>query len=107
MIRTSVLLLALLLSTSLASAQRVRPAGQHEAATAEAQFEKSVPPPARQPLTLDLQKLKQNADELAALAQSIPQAVDQTTKGILPKDLEDRLKRIEKLAKHLRSQIEH
>ena len=104
--RTSILLFTLLLSTSLASAQRVRPAGQHQAATAEAQFEKSVPPPARQPRTVDLQKLKQNADELAALAQSIPQAVDQTTKGILPKDLEDRLKRIEKLAKHLRSEME-
>jgi hypothetical protein len=104
--RTSILLSTLLLSTSLTSAQRVRPAGQHQAATAEAQFEKSVPPPARQPRTVDLQKLKQNADELAALAQSIPQAVDQTTKGILPKDLEDRLKRIEKLAKHLRSEME-
>jgi hypothetical protein len=105
--RTSILLLALLLSTSLISAQRVRPAGQHEADTAEAQFEKSVPPPAHQPRTLDFQKLTQNADELAALAQSIPQAVDLTTKGILPKDLEDRLKRIEKLAKQLRSQIDH
>jgi TolA-binding protein len=105
--RTSILLFALLLSTSLASAQRTRPAGQHQAETAEAQFEKSVPPPVRQLRTLDLQKLKQNADELAALAQSIPQAVDLTTKGILPKDLEDRLKRIEKLAKQLRSQIDH
>jgi hypothetical protein len=104
--RTSILLFTLLLSTSLTSAQRVRPAGQHQAATAEAQFEKSVPPPARQPRTVDCQKLNQNADELAALAQSIPQAVDQTTKGILPKDLEDRLKRIEKLAKHLRSEME-
>ena len=49
--RTSILLFTLLLSTSLTSAQRVRPAGQHQAATAEAQFEKSVPPPARQPRT--------------------------------------------------------
>ncbi len=55
--------------------------------------------------TLDLAKLRRDADELAALAQSVPSAVDQTTKGVLPKDLNDKLKRIEKLAKGLRSQI--
>jgi len=52
-------------------------------------------------------KLKQDADQLATLAQLIPSDVDQTTKGILPKDLDQRLKRIEKLAKQLRSQISH
>jgi len=52
-------------------------------------------------------KLNRDADELAKLAQSIPSSVDQTTKGILPKDLDQRLKRIEKLAKQLRSQISH
>jgi TolA-binding protein len=105
--RTSILLLTLLLATSSAWVQRRGPIGQWQANKAEEQFEKTVPPPPRQPATSDLQKLQQNADELAALAQSIPQAVDLTAKGILPKDLEDRLKRIEKLAKHLRSQIEH
>jgi hypothetical protein len=105
--RTSILLLALLLSASLAVAQRTRPAGQHEADKAEAQFEKSIPPPAHSSQTSDFEKLRQNAAELATLAQSIPPAVDQTTKGILPKDLNDRLRRIEKLAKQLRSQIDH
>jgi phage terminase Nu1 subunit (DNA packaging protein) len=105
--RTSILLFALLLSSLLVSAQRTRPAGQHEADKAEAQFEKSVPPPARQPQTTDLAKLRQNADELANLAQSIPPDVDQTTKGILPKELDQKLRRIEKLAKQLRSEINH
>ncbi len=55
--------------------------------------------------SVDAVKLRHDADELAALAQSVPPAVDQTTKGMLPKDLSDKLKRIEKLAKELRSQI--
>jgi len=72
---------------------------------AEEQGEKDIPPPMTQRRTPDLAKLKQNADELAALAQSVPHEFEQTTKGVLPKDLSDKLKRIEKLAKQLRSQI--
>jgi len=53
----------------------------------------------------DLAKLRSDADELAMLAQSIPVDVDQTTRGILPKDLDQRLKKIQKLAKQLRSRI--
>jgi hypothetical protein len=105
--RTSILLLALLLPASLVSAQRTRPAGQHEADKAEAQFDKSIPPPDYQPQSTDLAKLRQDATELATLAQSIPPAVNQTTKGILPQDLDQKLKRIEKLAKQLRSRIDH
>lgn len=55
----------------------------------------------------DLAKLRSDADELATLAQSIPPDVDQTSRGLLPKDLEQRLKKIEKLAKQLRSRISH
>jgi hypothetical protein len=106
-VRTSILLFALLLSTSPLSAQRVRPAGQHQASLAESHFDKSIPPPSHQRPTVDPTKLRQDANELANLAQSIPPAVDQTTKGILPKDLDERLKRIEKLAKQLRSKIDH
>jgi len=105
--RTSILLLALLLRASLVSAQHTRPAGQHEADKAEAQFDKSIPPPDRRPQSTDLARLREDATELANLAQSIPPAVDQTTKGILPQDLDQKLKRIEKLAKQLRSQIYH
>ncbi len=52
-------------------------------------------------------KLKRDADELAKLAQSIPGDIDQTTKGMLPQDLDQRLKRIAKLAKELHSGISH
>jgi hypothetical protein len=105
--KTSTLLLAFLLSASFAWGQRVRPAGQHQADDAEAQFEKSIPPPVHQPQRLDFTRVRQNANELASLAQTIPTDVDQTTKGILPKDLNAKLKRIEKLAKQLRSQMDH
>ncbi len=54
---------------------------------------------------IDSVKLRHEANELAALAQSVPSEVDQTTKGVLPKDLGDKLKRIEKLAKQLRDQL--
>lgn len=79
--------------------------GLRQADQAEAQSQRNIPPPLTQHPTLDLGKLKRDADELAALAQSVPPEVDQTTKGILPKDLSEKLKRIEKLAKQLRSQI--
>jgi hypothetical protein len=51
------------------------------------------------------QKLQHDADELAYLAQSIPSDVDKTTKGLIPKDLAVRLKRIEELSKALRTRI--
>jgi len=103
--KTTVLLFTLLLFVPLLLAQRVRPAGQTQAGQASAQFDKTVPPPAFQPQSANLTQLMQDADELANLAQSIPPAVNQTTKGLLPKDLDQKLKRIEKLAKQLRSRI--
>jgi len=76
-----------------------------QANQAETQSQKDIPPPANRRVTVDPAKLKHDADELASLAESVPPEVDQTTKGVLPKDLSEKLKRIEKLAKQLRSQI--
>jgi hypothetical protein len=53
----------------------------------------------------NVMEMRRDATELAALAQSVPQEVDMTTKGMLPKELAARLKRIEKLAKSLRNQL--
>jgi len=50
-------------------------------------------------------KAKEEATELAKLAQSIPPDVDKATKGQLPQDLVTRLKQIEKLSKQLRREI--
>ena len=41
----------------------------------------------------DPARIKRDADELALLAQSIPQDVDQTAKGMLPKDPNAKLKK--------------
>ena len=54
---------------------------------------------------IDLDQIQQEADELSKLAQTIPADVRSTTQGLLSKDLLDKLKRIEKLSKHLRSEV--
>jgi len=47
-------------------------------------------------------QLVRDANELAKLAGEIPASVEQANKGLLPKDLNERLKRIEKLSRQLR-----
>lgn len=49
--------------------------------------------------------LRQEAKELAKLSAALLSQMDQVSRGKIPKDLGDELKRIEKLAKHLRSEI--
>jgi len=55
--------------------------------------------------SVDLSELKREAEELAKLSQSLPPDIEALSKGLLPKDLNDKLKRIEKLSKKLRSQL--
>jgi cell division septal protein FtsQ len=50
-------------------------------------------------------KAKEQASQLAKLAESIPPDVEKATHGQLPQDLASRLKQIEKLAKELRHEI--
>ena len=97
----------LLCSPPTLAAQSGRPGspGVQQADKADDKFERGSTPPSNQHPAIDPVKLKQDADELAALAGSVPSEVDQTMKGLLPKDLTEKLKRIEKLAKQLRSQI--
>lgn len=45
------------------------------------------------------------AEELAALTKSIPADIDTTNKGLLPKDVVEKLNRIEKLSKQLRKEL--
>jgi hypothetical protein len=54
---------------------------------------------------VDPAQLERDAKELASLAQLIPSEVAQVEKGRLPKDLDEQLKRIEKLSKQLRREI--
>jgi hypothetical protein len=62
-----------------------------------------------EPVTLqrhiDLVQLQKEADDLARTAQTIPIDMANVRKGTLPKDFILKLKQIEKLSKHLRSEI--
>jgi len=46
-----------------------------------------------------------DAQELAELSASIPADVKLVNRGLLPKDLVEKLKRVENLSKHLRSEL--
>ena len=63
------------------------------------------PPTGPQPQKIDPVKLREEADELAKLADSMPSDIAQILQGKLPKDTADKLKRIEKLSKHLRGEL--
>jgi hypothetical protein len=104
--RIPILLFALLLSASAAFAQGpIPPDGQVQANRAEREFEKSIPPPIHQRTSVDFAKVKSDADDLVILSQSIHSGIDNVGKGMLPKDLIDKLKQMEKLSKRLRSEL--
>jgi hypothetical protein len=99
-------ILVLSLTVAFAQEQRVLISpGSRLANKAQEQNDRSIPPPMEQRSSRNPEKLKADAEELSQLAQSIPSQVDLTTKGVLPKDLAEKLKRIEKLAKQLRGEI--
>jgi hypothetical protein len=50
-------------------------------------------------------ELQREARELADLAKTLPGDLDHVSQGLLPKDIIDKLKRVEKLSKHLRSEL--
>jgi len=54
---------------------------------------------------VDFGELQKEADDLSRTAQTIPDDMTALRKGTLPKDLIEKLKRIEKLSKRLRSQV--
>jgi hypothetical protein len=54
---------------------------------------------------VDRAQLKKDADELAQLASTVPEDVAKAINGVLDKNLQDRLKKIEKLSKRLRSEL--
>ncbi len=54
---------------------------------------------------LDLVQAQREADDLARTAQTIPSDVASVRKGMLPKDVIEKLKQIEKLSKRLRGEL--
>lgn len=100
----------LIFLTSLAFTQDVRtagvPPGVVQAGQAESRAEKDIPPPIHPKPALDVAQLEGQAAELAKLAQTVPLDVASIKKGMLPKDVLQKLKQIEKLSKHLRSELD-
>ena len=74
---------------------------QADAATQNNQLE----PPVKFKHKIDRAQLQREAAELSRLAQTIPADADQINKGLFPKDIADKLKQIEKLAKQLRNEV--
>jgi hypothetical protein len=73
---------------------------------ADKQLNAPVEPPApvkRRPV--DPALLRAEAEELAKLSAAIPSQIEQLNHGQVSKDMGEQLKHIEKLAKHLRSEI--
>jgi len=65
-----------------------------------------APPSDAQPkLRIDYAKLQKDADELSRQAQTIPSDVASMRQGMLPKDVIEKLKEIEKLSKRLRTEL--
>jgi hypothetical protein len=100
---TAVLPVALSLAV-LCMAQNTRsvPPGLRHAQELEAQNERPSEPIS---LRVDAASLRREADELASLAASVPPGVQNLSKGLLEKDLVQKLKQIEKLSKHLRGEL--
>jgi hypothetical protein len=91
------------LPVSATSFQRAKPPG---IVTADQQSNQSVEPPMEMHgRKMNVDQVKQEADELKKLADGVPAQIALATKNQYPKDLTDNLKRIERLAKHLRSEV--
>jgi len=54
----------------------------------------------------DPQELKRDAEELAHLSQSVPAEIEAVGRGLVSSDLNQKLKRIEKLSKKLRDAVQ-
>ena len=91
--------------TPILSAQgRPATAGQVELRKYESAHQVEPPPQPQQPRINSIQ-LEYEANELSNLAESIPVDIKSVMRGTLPKDLLERLKKIEKLSKHLRGEL--
>jgi hypothetical protein len=103
---SSLILLALcsFLSSSAnpVSQQRPIPPGLREG---QKQINKPLDPPLIDTPGPNAAKLKREGDELAQLSAGVPSDLARVARGQLPKDLAEKLKRIEKLARNLRNEL--
>ena len=67
--------------------------------------QESISPNAPPKIKLDPDQLQREARELLEISQSLQSDIDSLNHGLYPKDTIEKLKRIQKLAKHLRQEI--
>jgi hypothetical protein len=79
--------------------------GHVQANAATIRGEQDVPPPVSPQAKVDRAQLQREADELTLLAQSVRSDMQQVAKGVFPHELNQKLKRIEKLSKRLRADL--
>jgi hypothetical protein len=101
----------LLLSLPLILGLLVAPASPqtpgHHFPTPPERLDTSTPEKESTTLTrrLDMAQLQKEAEDLARTAQTIPSDVASVRKGMMPKDVIEKLKQIEKLSKRLRTEL--
>lgn len=66
-----------------------------------------APSAVTQPAKANADQLQHDAAELMALTKSVPTDIDALNRGLLPKEMIEKLKRIEKLSKELRKKLSH
>jgi hypothetical protein len=96
--------LSLLLSATLLCTVSVLAQRGHRNPPDVFQDQVTLPPAAHQ--GPDSRAMMQDAFELKQLSDGIPEKIQQTTQGTISADLGTRLKRIEKLAKKLRGELQ-
>ena len=69
------------------------------------QQEEQIGPTPQPKIKLDPDQLQREGRELLELSQSLQADIESLNHGLYPKDTVDKLKRIEKVAKHLRGEI--
>jgi hypothetical protein len=84
--------------------------GAHPRPPGITEGQKQIDQPLEPPMEMRIRKLnveqaKEEADELRRLANGVPAQIEMVTKNQYPKDLTENLKRIERLAKHLHSEV--
>ncbi len=106
MIRLITCLGVLFCIPTLFAQSRPIPPGIRQADQADVQSQRDMPPPLNQRATIDPTQAAGTMpmNSLPWRNQSHPRST-RLRKGVLPKDLSEKLKRIEKLAKQLRSQL--
>jgi hypothetical protein len=63
------------------------------------------PPVENHTKSVNMDLIKSEASEMQKLADTMPSDADQIAKGVLPKDMANNLKRIEKLAHHMHAEV--